>query len=387
MPRKRDAYYTPTWLAEQMVSSLPLDLNGLVLDPAAGEGALLQAAEKRFGSSVRLAAIDVDSQTTRRLRRENPAWVVSNADFLDSRSRTASAAARAARAGLAAVLLNPPFSYRGNGGTSASYRSFEGAVAPAVEFLITALKSFNPAAGFVAILPNGAVEAERNRELWDAIRQDFSVDRLGSPGTSSFPGARVATTIIQLTRRAAEDAVAPPPRIAHEVRATTEAIDGCSCVEVVRGRVPVHQNRSRVASASDLLPLLHTTSMRQFEKERCDSAPAHLGDDAPLVCLSRVGRWQAPLQIDVGRVVLSDCVIGLRPRDVSKLGRLHEWVVENELSIRDRYRGTGAPYLTLSELTQALSQGVWHPHVVPAGSSIGECCCSSLDLSCRSVAG
>ena len=382
--RARDAYYTPRWLADEVISAIPDGVSGAVLDPAAGEGALLSAAERRFGARVRPVAIDVDRAVARRLAQEHRDWVVSCANFLDERSMKSSLAWRSTQTSLGAVVLNPPFSYRGNAGQLETFGPFTGRVTPALHFLVVALRSFAPSHGFVAIMPNGALDAERNVGLWQQISREYLVERLQSPSTSSFSGARVATTVVRIQKQAAGISSVPfsqartPNRI--------DILNGCRCVEVVRGRVPVHRVSEMPRSPADV-PFLHTTSFRDFDRASRQLAPAHLSDEAPLVCVPRVGRWHPPLSLEVGRVVLSDCVIGIRPRSPGNLKSLQELLTDNEASILSGYRGTGAPYLTLASLIRTLQDIGLHAHVVKAGSPAGACCCPAVVGACNARAG
>lgn len=377
-----DAYFTPEWLADQVASVLPEELRGRVVDPTSGDGALLSAVVRRFGDAVQPLAIDVDSQIVATVRREHPEWIVSCADLLNRRSRNSSVAWRAARRNVECVLLNPPFSYRGNAGRMIRYGSFQGRVAPALDFLLIALRELDPAMGFVAILPNGAVEAERHREVWREILSEFTVERLVTPSRSSFRGARVATIVVKIQRRSGRVSALPMPHV--EIRRIARA--GCVCVELIRGRVPVYR-LPQLLQSGEMVPFFHTTSFRQPADRSLAYVTASLSDDAPLVILPRVGQWCSPVALEVGRVVLSDCVIGLRSRDRSQFASLHEWLTGNSAVVRSRYRGTGAPYLTLASVVSLLDDFGWHPHIVKAGAALGACCCDAGGASCSAAVG
>lgn len=362
-----DAFYTPEWLADQLAECIPAGFSGSVLDPAAGAGALLAAVERRFGQRVKLLGLDVDVNAVRGLQLAQPAWTVSHANLLSSASRSASRAWRAAKSNLGAVVLNPPFSYRGNGGPMTSYGAFTGRVAPAMSFLVEVLRSLHPAVGVYAILPDGALDAQKHAELWAQIGQLFTVHRLQRIDSTSFRGATVSTSLVALT-----------PGLTQEVPLTRSAAvsplrDGCSCVEVIRGRVQVHQ-LGRV-SVEEPAPFIHTTTLKQVSGPW--TAPTRLADDAPLVLITRVGRWSEPVVLDVGRAVLSDCLIAIRPRARAQLDALRESVAASSDMFQRSYRGTGAKYLTLGSAVELLSDLGWHPHIIKASSAVGVCCCGA----------
>lgn len=367
--RGLDAYYTPSWLAKLVAEALPSDLRGAVLDPCVGTGALLEAVGERFGSTTQLLGMDIDGPTVSAISAVHPDWSVSRADFLVPRSRRASTVWRAASRELSAVVLNPPFSYRGNGGRSLRYLDFEGRVAPAMHFLVEILTELSPTRGVIAVLPDGALDAERHESLWSQIGTRFNVERLERIKTSSFRGARVSTSLIRLELGASVVGVVAPI----EQRKLTVA--GCRCVELVRGRVPVHVARGFAPDEST--QFLHTTSARGGTLM---TAPSSLSDEAPLVVLNRIGKWRAPFTIEVGRVVLSDCLIALRPRERHQLDSLVESITRAQKDFAGEYRGTGAQYVTVAAVIRQLHRLGWHPHQVMAGSPIAECCCSANEL-------
>lgn len=381
-PKTHDAYYTPSWLADDVAAALPADFAGSVLDPAAGEGALLAAVDRRFGDSTKAFAIDIDPYAAASLKLSHPSWVVSRADFLSSRSRSASRVWREVQAGLGAVVLNPPYSYRGNAGRRVSFGTFVGRVAPAMHFLIEALVNLQPRYGFVAILPSGALDAERHTALWAQIRRLYSVDHIQTPGTSSFRGARVATSVVRLQAASTEVATATA---VPSVMLAQKPVAGCNCVEIVRGRVPVHRF-GELGAGDESVPFVHTTSLVEKADRTTRLGPAVLSDEGPFYLMVRVGRWIDPRPMDVGRVVLSDCVIGLRPRDKSAMSDFGDSLERLGPQLRTCYGGTGAPYITLTKLATVLRDNGWHPHVVRAGSARGSCCCRPDQTGCAEIA-
>lgn len=370
-----DEFYSPGWVAEALASALPDSLSGSVLDPAVGGGALLAAVEARFGERVTLLGIDVSTDAVRRVRQAHPAWKVSNADLLKTPSRTASTAWRAAHHGdLAAVVMNPPFSYRGNGGEFAEYGAFYGRVAPSIRFLIEVMRSLNPRHGFYAILPDGALDAERHEPFWEELTREYDVDRVSRLGNSSFQGARVSTSVVRIRRSAAARTTPMQPVESSPQTTAVRTPLSCRCVELVRGRVPMHALPA-LTEIGPRSPVMHTTDLGLTTVLR--TAPDRLADTAPLLLIGRVGKWRTARLIDVGRVVLSDCLFGIRPRDKARVGELVDSLNGLEPELRSRMRGTGAPYLTLKDVSRVLQTHDWHVHVVKASQDTGDCCCTA----------
>lgn len=378
-----DAYYTPASLAIHLAAAIPESTEGIILDPTVGNGALLKAVSNRFGGRVTPVGIDIDARTVRELRSQEPTWSLSIADVLSPRSRNSSSVWRRAKVDVSAVVLNPPFSYRGNGGRLVSYGAFSGRVGPSMEFLIEAVKELRPKHGFYAILPDGALASERHVPLWRELESEFFVERIESFDARSFSPATVHTWLIRLTRRdrsifvdadgvgvfAAESSFSKPM----SAKGLASQVDGCRCVEVVRGRVPVHQ----VENYSDLnsrAAYLHTTSVWGKDRVGDRAAPSVLADRSPFLVLPRVGRWNTPVRFSYGLFVLSDCLFALRPRDFAALDELEADLVVASSAFASRFRGTAARYITLTDVTGLLSGIGWHPHVMKAGSDLGSCC-------------
>lgn len=372
--RPVDAFYTPSELARELAEAMPADVQGRVFDPSVGEGALLAAVGARFGDAVQLLGLDSDQRVVRAVQSRQPHWIISRADATSVRSRRVARAWRLASQEVSAVVLNPPFSYRGNGGYMVSYGTFSGRVAPAMQFMVEILTNLRPRQGIYAIMPDGALEAERHRELWEVILQSHSLSRVRRLSNSSFRGARVSTTLIRLTPDGRQNnalSIAPVGR--HGTMVPTDG--ACRCVELIRGRVPVH--RVPTFDASSNCPFLHTTNLRATASRLV--APASLSDEGPMVIINRIGVLREPTVLNLGRVVLSDCLIALRPKSRSQVDQLQSEICAGARSLSSQYRGTGAKYVTVDAVLRELQALGWHAHHVPAGSGVGTCCCAASE--------
>ncbi len=98
-----DFYETPPWVTAAVLPELPLD-GAELLEPAAGEGAILRAV---YGRPARVAAIELDPTRAARIEREGLAHACTAGDFLTGAALGVVQGAR--RPTL--VLTNPPFSH------------------------------------------------------------------------------------------------------------------------------------------------------------------------------------------------------------------------------------------------------------------------------------
>jgi predicted RNA methylase len=373
-----DSYYTPADLADELVQLLPQITEGLIVDPAMGEGALLHAARSRFGEAVSLAGIDIDPVVVRAAERNG--LLASRANFLSQPARNSTTAWRAARAQAGAVLLNPPFSTRGMAGQPVSFAGKIFNVGPALHFLLTCLQETQPNFGFAAILPAGAVEADRYAALWRLLADRYALVTKKVSGSDRFSGARVTAYLMYLSEKDgqlsldSQQAVAFPGNPGQQPR----------CVEAIRGRFPVHLQRK--FDNADGVRFLHSTDLGAPRKPASGGSklgPAHLAIEGPFFALRRVGGWRSPAFVHAGSYVLSDCVIALRPVDDGSFADLQSDLKENTGRLSAAYGGTGAKYITMRRLSLALADLGWRMHLRqkrPEGVA-GECDLCALNSS------
>lgn len=382
-----DQHFTPNWLADLVAESLPAGLQGIAIDPTAGSGALLESLERGGHRRLNPVAIDSDPLVASRLRAAHPNWTVSTANALTPRSRGASHAWRLSKSvGVEVVLLNPPFSYRGGPSVRTALGSFTGRLSPAAQFVAMALTELRPRFGVIAILPNGVVNGQKYQRFWEEVRTHYEVSLVRELDNSSFPGVRARCSLLTITTPAFSKRVPdrePPPSAQKRVKvklageARGASVDTtCRCIEVIRGRVPRHHPHS---VATDAAPYLHTTHVREYQvTSTIDRAPRRLATYGPLVLLPRVGYPGGKIAVvDLPSVVLSDCLIALRPLG-GAADKLAHHIREGLANLETMYNGTGAPYITLSQLERFLVSSGLHPIIVPASQPKGECRCSAV---------
>src|SRR6266700_2152471 len=108
-----DQFFTPDDVVRKLLSLLRSQREECVVDFAAGNGNLLRAARARW-PDCQVIATDTDERQVKALKRAEPSWRTGRCDFLNPRARRACRAIRGAIQAVSLVLLNPPFSCRGN---------------------------------------------------------------------------------------------------------------------------------------------------------------------------------------------------------------------------------------------------------------------------------
>lgn len=363
-----DQVYTPDWLADAIAGVLPDDFRGIVFDPTAGTGALLLAAERRFGDAVTLVAADIDRATILWLRAHRPTWTVGVADVYSVRSRAQSVAwSRATNA--SAVLLNPPFSFRGGAGRRLRINGEEHVVGPAAAAVGTALAAVPDLAIAVAVLPYGAMLNRRDEPFWAAVGLTREIRVLRILPRKSFPGVAAESVVVSLAPRDVKPSSVTPVALPESPQ-RRRPLNVCSCVELVRGRVPVHS----LIQDSVGVPFVHTTSLSPARTGPTVLASPKLATPGPAVLVPRVGKPDVR-KIDVrdGAFVLSDCLYAVRPKEPSMVGELASSLRENFSTLASGYGGTGAPHLRTDQLAEVLTLTGWHVTTVRASAEASVC--------------
>lgn len=356
----RDAYYTPDDIATEMLAMAGGEPR-IVLDAAVGDGALLRAASRRW-PSARYVGFDVDQQQLRRTKAKHPEWSIGRVDMFSERSRAASSAWRSMREAVDLIVLNPPFSYRGGYSIPVVFEGVRFPLTPASAFVALSLSRLSRRGQLLALMPAGVLENERDEGFWAALSSGCEVKILGSFSRNAFRGARTKSVLVSVS-----------PRSGPSLRQVVDfAPAHRSCVEIVRGRVPVHALAGRSSDAT-AAPFVHTrdlAGLTDAANTRVKTS-ASLATVGPFLTLPRVGRV-LPDHVKVLKlpreIVLSDCVFALRAASPADLEVLRTVVASHIVELQEEYVGGCAPYLTVRRLLAFLARHGYCGHHVPASS-------------------
>ena len=342
-----DAHYTPPAIARRL-AEVVADVappSPRVVDFAVGGGALLGAV----GDLVRDASLhgsDISRQVVRRLRQERPEWHLEPCDFLSSSCRAASVVA-GPDAKYDTVVLNPPFSYRGNAARIIERQGQVLRCSPCAAFMLLAAE-YAPGGQMVAVVPRSTLFSERDEEAWNYLRRRWTPRVRVEYGVRAFPGLAAATAIVELVPRRESSAVQS---------VGLEAGSAALPVKLVRGCLPMH---AVVHASNGGGALLHTTGLRRgrlkYVRVRNTDGRRVTG---PVVLVPRVGapdREKMVVYRDPWPILLSDCVIALVCDDEATaeavLSTLDaEWESFSSMA----WGGSCAPYTTLRRLASALA--------------------------------
>ena len=339
-----DIHYTPSALATSLVQATSEVRPKLVADLAAGNGNLLLAAEQVW-PNARFVATDIDPRAVRRLGRLRPSWTVGRCDLRSVLSRRSCLALKNMRKSACLLLLNPPFSCRG--GTRFPVPTPSGPIyaSTALSFLLLATEYLAHRGHIACILPLGCLYSEKDMHAWTHIKLQFQVLVLDHCAIGTFPGAAATTVLVRLSPRDSRLTTWPTsmPR--------TPNVASRFCVRIIRGCCPLH----RLQQDQNKPPLVHYTDLRNgrveltgrlgFGTYRCVTGPAVLLPRVGMITSAKVAILPPGLE-----VMLSDCVVALKPKRHALVAALRQRLVTNFSDLRQQYTGTGAPFITLGRL-------------------------------------
>lgn len=349
-----DDHYTPVELARIVIKHVGMRQPKIIADVAAGEGSLLLQAERRW-PSARIVATDIDrGAVSHLLRARKHRWKVGRCDFLVANSRAASRPLRDVRGQVNLLLLNPPFSCRGG-----SYRIVDLVDGPlrasvSMAFVLVGLEYLSPRGQAVVILPAGSLYNKKDEAAWMCIQKRFAVQDLAHWNKKAFPGCAASSVLVKLTPHGSADRAAfssergSPRRRARKPQ---------SSAVIVRGTCPIHEIPKDATGPR----LVHYTDLRDARVV----LNGHRGDGAhrciagPAVLIPRVGRItpdKVTIFTSTRRVMISDCVIGLKTHSARTARQLRKLLIDNFGLLAGEYLGTGAPHITLQRLRDAMSR-------------------------------
>ncbi len=336
-----DEFYTPSAIADSLLKHVPKRRYARIADFAAGDGALLVAASKRFPQSE-IIANDKSRTAARRLREHNPDWIVGCADFL---SRKRSTPRWLSNDTVDLAVLNPPFSCRGASRTKVVIGSESIWCSLAIAFMLQTASHLRPNGVIAFILPSGALTSEKDIHARSWFAWHGKIDVVTHHSRGSFAGCfpRVVAGVFRL---------GSPRLILSEPRCAAEL-----CVELVRGTVQMPSVRMRSKGTM----LVHSTNLQNGGIDHTSlRRVANTGRTifGPSILIPRVGTPNSSkvcLYSDTKILTLSDCVIGIRCENLEVAHRVRDAINQSWNSFQHLYTGTCARFISMARLRAFLA--------------------------------
>lgn len=340
-------HYTPASVAESLIAFSQLRAPKSVADFCVGDGSLIDAACRRW-PDIDVFFSDIDPLAIAASKARFPRADAAHYDFLASKGVRPTEALN--RKPFDLVLLNPPFSNRGNTRFTPVGVFQQLRCSQSMAFLLSAVQCVGKDGELLCLLPASTLHSETDAEARAVLAQSCEFEVLSEPTVGTFP--RVDATIyaarisrIEIPERYSARALIDEPEPELSTKFT-----------IRRGRVSI-KRKDRVA-CTEPFSVVHTTSIRNgrivetYQKPLC-------GPTRTSVCLKdcvlvpRVGRFK-PGGIAVvksgSELTLSDCLFAIECPDFSSAERLQASLVENFSALTQSYIGTGAPYISMRRL-------------------------------------
>lgn len=343
-----DRFYTSRSLADRLVASCKLKSPLHVADFASGDGALLKAAVRKW-PKIDVTAVDLDKSALQRLLACLPASSCYRSDFLKlGTSGSARGCRLPANKKYDLVLLNPPFSCRGNVSVPTSIDGKDFRTSKAMAFVGRALCRLSAEGELLAIMPSSCLSSQKDRAFRQELCKSWNLEVVEKAKSREFDGCAVTIAVIRLTRRS--------EKLEEDVRSSLERpAKSCGVVTVIRGTMAV----SSATRFPGPVPFVHSTELANGKVKRSGLTVALSSRvvSGPAVLLARVGRPRADkvaFKTSRQRVVLSDCVIALAADNFLSTRQLYVDIQEKWSDLELRYGGTCAPYITVDAVCEFL---------------------------------
>lgn len=350
-----DAYYTPFPIAARLIKFATRAAPARILDPACGDGSLLDAAHQKWPQAF-LLANDQSKPALKIVRGRLTVRSHSSKDFLRVvRSPHLLASCRAFwHPDL--ILLNPPFEARSTHRFEVSVGvELTARVSRAAAFLIGSAQLLAPGGQLLAVLPASFATSQRDQVARELLIRLGRIELIEQLPRDAFPDCHAATLILRFSRRSAPQSWLQPTI----QRGNSPNV--LALFTVVRGNTPVH-SLTGVESGS-LGLFVHTTDIRDGlaipRRVRLPVGARRVRGACVLV--PRVGRPSHEKVVAshfVNSVALSDCVFAITTRNLSAARILRNQLLDRWTRLQQCYSGTGAPHITATVLQQLLAEGV-----------------------------
>lgn len=352
-----DKYYTPDELAIALVLACSTPSARSVADFAVGDGALLRAAKIRW-PSARLIGYDIDAGALSKVRERLPEAELHLVDFLQPNSlgcRNDDADDKHD-----VVLLNPPFSMRGNRHFSVEFEGKSFRCSRAFAFICRSLVRLAKDGELIAIVPSYSLDNVIDYNIRTYLTENFGLEVLAGPSLQTFFGCQIRVSVVRFSLG----------RRLSRVKGIPGSMKSDSAIGI---RMPVRVMRGAL-SVVDIKPqssgirFFHSTDLRSSADpirfvDVCATKRVVRG---PALLIPRVGR---PNQSSIriidfdARFALSDCVIALQSTGGLGNTRILEAIIGDWTRFELLYSGTGARFVTIKRLCTWLREVGFDPAV------------------------
>jgi tRNA1(Val) A37 N6-methylase TrmN6 len=339
----RDSHYTPTKLADRLVSFIEKEGVSTVADFCVGEGELLRAAKKRW-DDVKLFGNDISDKAIQLLRGNHPDWMLEKCDFLNQKARDEKLLFKNK---FDIILLNPPFTCKGSTIYAINFDDMEFHASTAMAFLVEAIKYLQEDGVLYAILPQSTAYSKKDEKIRSHLKKKYDLKILKELNNQSFKKCTPNIILASVNDARSTD-----------LNNTFKQIDtGIKHLQIQRGCISMHNIQE---CTSHYVSLVHSTNIRDNNvvdlNHKVKNTVSYIG--GPALLIHRVGQPNVKKICIISsgeEYALSDCVIGIKTETLQECQHLKTIITDHWDEFSNLYKGTGAKYITIDRLKYFLN--------------------------------
>ena len=333
-----DSHYTPSDLADYLVSHIKKRNVKTIADFCVGEGILLKAAKKKWNNAT-FYGNDISIEVIKILRKNNPEWILENCDFLNSTSKNKK---MLFNRNFDIILLNPPFSCRGSIKKSLIFDNKEFTTSTAMAFFIESINYLNKNRVLYAIMPQSVAYSQKDEKIRNYLYEKYNFIIINEINKQAFEKCSPNIIIAAVNDKSLSTTKYSFEQINTRIKG----------LKIFRGNISMHDIKT---SKKNSLILIHSTNINNNKientKYKVKNGKSKIVGPALLIC--RVGQpnFKKICIIPSGKeYALSDCIIGIMTNTAKDCQKLKDLVINNWSNFSNLYKGTGAKYITIERI-------------------------------------
>lgn len=339
----RDLYYTPTLLAQHLISFIKKQNILSIADFCVGGGELLIAAKERWPNAD-FYGCDISQHAVISMKKKYPNWLFSKCDFLNSKSRSNCAILKNK---YDLILLNPPFTCKGAAIESVLFDKTQYQMSTSMAFFVEAIHYLKKNGIMYAILPQSIAYSKKDEKIRLYLKEKYNFRILEERNNQGFK--KCAPNIVLASIN--DKNIFPVYSTAKKINVVLENL------QIQRGKISMHEINETDESS---MYLVHSTNIQNNKisnlKYRVCQTRSRI--EGPALLIHRVGQPNINKLCVINEneiYALSDCIIGIKTVTTDDSYLLKEQIVENWEDFSNLYKGTGARYITIERLKNFLN--------------------------------
>lgn len=337
-----DSFYTPTPLADRLISYIGKKTIRNVIDFCVGDGELLKSVLKHR-KNLKVFGTDISVEAIRKLSVDRPNFILGCCDFRKDESIASVSFLKDTSFDL--ILLNPPFTCKGSVVEKVEIEGKQFKVSTAMLFLLRSLRFLSEIGGIYAIVPISVVYSEKDKKAWEYLKANYNAIVLEEASRVYFADKCSPNIALIYVGKYRKKGI-PDKRIG--------IFSNLPVTDVVRGQL--RTNNVLYCNKKSSVPFIHTTNIQQGKLVNVKhvivkgSTFEGFGVVIPRVCNPKTPK--ASVLDGTCSYVLSDCIIALKTVSLGDAIMVRDFIESHWELFKDIYKGTGAQYTTLKRVKQ-----------------------------------